>query len=185
MTHLNREQYVPSGATKIVPKDANVEFYLYQGPRGPSAMAFIGKARKPSWRFYFLSEADREKRILNTIEGVKASAAIKAKWKAERQKPHTLKLGDILYSSWGYDQTNIDFYEVTALIGKSMVELRQLCVDTTETGFMSGSTTPRLGVYRDETRLRRKVSGNNSVSIESYAGAYPWDGKPKSCSWYA
>jgi hypothetical protein len=31
----------------------------------------------------------------------------------KRQMPHSLKVGDILYSSWGYDQTNISFYVVT------------------------------------------------------------------------
>ena len=34
-----------------------------------------------------------------------------------------IKEGDIFYSSWGYDQTNIDYYKVTKLIGKASVEL--------------------------------------------------------------
>jgi hypothetical protein len=42
------------------------------------------------------------------------------------------KLGDILYSSWGYDQTNIDFYKVVKVsefsvwiqeLGKKIVEI--------------------------------------------------------------
>ena len=34
-----------------------------------------------------------------------------------------LKVGDYLYESWGYDQTNIDFYKVTELVGKSSVKI--------------------------------------------------------------
>ena len=28
------------------------------------------------------------------------------------------QIGDIVYSSWGYDQTNVDFYEVVGKQGK-------------------------------------------------------------------
>ena len=28
-----------------------------------------------------------------------------------------LKVGDVLRSSWGYDQTNVDYYEVVELVG--------------------------------------------------------------------
>ena len=37
----------------------------------------------------------------------------------------SLRVGDILYSSWGWEQTNIDFYQVIAIRG-SAVDLRQL-----------------------------------------------------------
>ena len=30
-----------------------------------------------------------------------------------------IKVGDIFYRSWGYEQTNIDYYIVTKKIGKS------------------------------------------------------------------
>ena len=47
----------------------------------------------------------------------------------------SLRVGDILYSSWGWEQTNIDFYQVIAIRG-SAVDLRQLDQRTTEDGFM-------------------------------------------------
>lgn len=34
------------------------------------------------------------------------------------------KVGDILYMSWGYDQTNIDFFRVKELKGKQTVVLQ-------------------------------------------------------------
>ena len=37
----------------------------------------------------------------------------------------SLRVGDILYSSWGWEQTNIDFYQVIAIRGCT-VRLRQL-----------------------------------------------------------
>ena len=39
----------------------------------------------------------------------------------------SLRVGDILYSSWGWEQTNIDFYQVIAIRG-SAVDLRQIAM---------------------------------------------------------
>ena len=33
------------------------------------------------------------------------------------------KIGDYLYNSWGYDQTNIDFYKVVGFAGKKSVKI--------------------------------------------------------------
>ena len=110
---------------------------------------------------------------------------------------HTLCKGTILYSSWGYDQTNIDFWEVVRAT-PTMVELRQLQQETVEDGFMQGHTRPLLGQYRrpwpasgedvtEETTIKRKVHVGepDTVRLESFAWARRWDGQPKWCSWYA
>lgn len=175
--------YLPPVAQVVRAKDCDAEFYLYNGTRGPAAAAFVGKARKPTWRFYFSDAEQREKRIRSTIESARATAKTRAENAAERSKPRELKCGDILYTSWGYDQTNIDFYEVMAVKG-SFVELQQLQQETSETRYMAGETKPILGSYKGD-RIRRKVTYGKSVRIESYAHASQWDGKPKSCSWYA
>ncbi|STO91553.1 hypothetical protein [Fluoribacter dumoffii] len=39
---------------------------------------------------------------------------------------HPLQINSILYSSWGYDQTNINFYQVIELVGNATVVLREL-----------------------------------------------------------
>ena len=47
----------------------------------------------------------------------------KQKYKEERIKPHSLKVGDILYCSWGYDQTNVDYFKVSEVIGKRKIKI--------------------------------------------------------------
>ena len=59
----------------------------------------------------------------------------------------SLRVGDILYSSWGWEQTNIDFYQVIAIRG-SAVDLRQLDQRTTEDGYMCGTTVPLPDVFK-------------------------------------
>lgn len=54
------------------------------------------------------------------------------------------KVGDLLYSSWGYDQTNIDFYQVIKA-GPKSVTVQEICGKEAEhqEGFspMSGHTS--------------------------------------------
>ena len=124
---LSREFYIPQGATKIAAKDLPVVFYTYEEPKNSNiavaAMCFIGKQSKPAWHYAFSTYERMEKYIADQIESVRLSQERKAKEKAERLKPHSLKVGDIMVCSWGYDQTNVNFYKVKRLVGKSMVEL--------------------------------------------------------------
>lgn len=95
------------------------------------------------------------------------------------------KVGDILVSTWGYEQTNADFYEVVGVTGKS-VNIRQLEEkETSEPGnWMFGKSVPVRGVYRGTpSRKLVKVSGTSYyVKINSYASAWLWDGQPVSVS---
>lgn len=94
----------------------------------------------------------------------------------------SLRVGDILYSSWGWEQTNIDFYQVIAIRG-SAVDLRQLDQRTTEDSYMCGTTVPLPDVSR--ARPIRTVCRKNYIRIDSYRTAWKWDGQPLRCSWYA
>jgi hypothetical protein len=43
-----------------------------------------------------------------------------------KQVNHDFKVGDVLVSTWGYGQTNVDFYLVKELKGKSTLVLSEL-----------------------------------------------------------
>ena len=92
----------------------------------------------------------------------------------------TLIPGLILYSSWGYDQTNIDFYIVTEVSG-TMATLVEIEAPEKSAGIMFGVKTPTLPVVLKGREIRRKMRGAY-VSLNSYSGAYPWDGQPKDVS---
>ena len=93
----------------------------------------------------------------------------------------SLRVGDILYSSWGWEQTNIDFYQVIAIRG-SAVDLRQLDQRTTEDGYMCGTTVPLPDVFKGKTHTHRL--SKNYIRIDSCRTAWKWDGQPLRCSWY-
>ena len=99
-----------------------------------------------------------------------------------------LQVGDVIYNSWGYEQTNVDFYQVVRRTDKS-VTLRQLKQKTVENCFMSGNTVPVLGEFGNDEKMIKRVSrGFFSepvfIRFDHGCGA-KWDGRPMACSWYA
>jgi hypothetical protein len=75
----------------------------------------------------------------------------------EEQPLPTVKVGDIFVSSWGYDQTNIEY-----------------------TGHMNGRCVPNPDVVGKKTLTKRIMSmqGLPCFKITNYASAYPWSGLP-------
>lgn len=49
-----------------------------------------------------------------------------------------VKVGDLFHSSWGYEQTNNDFFQVIELVGASSVRVREVCPPVTNRKTVSG-----------------------------------------------
>jgi hypothetical protein len=95
----------------------------------------------------------------------------------------TPKVGDILVSSWGYDQTNIDWYKVVA-VTKASIRIVQISGRTVEQNGPSDRVMPNTEEVpnpADKGALKRfRLSEKGySVSINSYANAYLWDGNAR------
>lgn len=88
-----------------------------------------------------------------------------------------LKVGDILVSSWGYDQTNIDFYKVVKK-SESSVWLQKLGKNYLEqTGWAHYTVVPTR--EKLEIPFARRYKSGDYVSINRHKGAFLWDGKPR------
>jgi len=59
-------------------------------------------------------------------------------------------LGKVFYTSWGYDQTNVEFYQVVGLKGKKTVILKELDCNYISTGDMQGKVTPKLDCFLND-----------------------------------
>ena len=108
--------------------------------------------------YYFMNEAEREQWIKGKMTNIKANLESDAKNKEAKKEAagnHTFKVGDALYQSWGYDQTNIDFFEVVEVLPKS-VKIRpisQIMVENSG-GFMSEYVKPHLGNFTGEAMIK-------------------------------
>lgn len=116
---------------------------------------------------------------------------------AEAEQP-VLNIGSVAVSTWGYDQTNVDFYVVLdrkdRKDGSTWVKVQRIhAVQTPAEQFMQYHAVPFRSasgdVKRDErySPKWRKVScwSTESFSPESYSWARPWTGEPVWGSSYA
>lgn len=107
----------------------------------------------------------------------------------EDVKKTGLEVGDVLVSSWGYEQTNVDFYKVIgpAAVGHfaTLVKVGQQYVS----GDHWAGTVVAVPDQVIGAPFRKKVKGGGysgpAVKIASYAHAVPWDGKPQTQTGYA
>jgi len=184
---MPRESYCPkdANAKPVACEGTDASVFTYEKADKFYAIAFHGKATKPDWHYSFRKEEVRAECIAKFIASRKAHAEYMAKRKAEKEKPHTLKVGQILCCTWGYDQTNVDYYEVTRVPGPMSVEIRQIAAESgPEVGFMTAYCKAAPGKFIGEPMIKR-ANSTNSVRIASYASAYVWDRKEDRYSWYA
>lgn len=170
---LDRTFYIPKGAIQI---NDDPTIFTYTASNGkPAACAFVGKAVKPTWKYYFNTEAQRQVKIDETISNENARQARKADAAASRKAfRHTLAIGDVLRSSWGYDQTNVDYYQVTALKGSTQVVTRRIAgLSVSGDSGRTGRSGPDVGAFLDRYQPETfKVQEGNCIRVASYARAY-------------
>lgn len=178
--------YRRPGSVKVTCKRSGAFVFIRTTPNGFIAQGYLPKATRNSvFNYRFSTEKARAEHVAKFFDGVVASQERAKAARAERLQPHRLQVGHVFATSWGYEQTNVEFYEVTAIKGKNTVELREVSQITDETGYTTGRTMPRLGHYTGAA-FERRVSmayGSPSVRINSSACGRLWDGKPKSYSW--
>lgn len=91
------------------------------------------------------------------------------------------KVGDVLVSSWGYDQTNICWYRVVA-VTKASVRIVSISGIVVEPGGPSELVMPNLtevATGKGTIKRVRLTSDGYLVSISSYERAYLWDGSSR------
>lgn len=98
------------------------------------------------------------------------------------------KVGDVIYNSWGYEQTNIEFYQVTK-VGVKSIEIKEIHKKTVQgsEGFMSCNVLPDIDNFienGDSYNLRVKHEGRLS-NPKSFFYMCKHDGRPKYNSFYA
>lgn len=146
------------------------------------AYGYRAKTLKVNFAHRFQSAEHRARFVSDWMERNDRAAAESAARRAEAKAKHSLQVGDVLASSWGYEQTNVNFYEVVAVRGCA-VDLREIAKDKTHTNDMQGRCTAARGEYIGELIAGKRPSGRNSVRIDSSI-ASPWDGTPMHWSSY-
>lgn len=192
MAHL-AERNIPSNLTDTLSfPEMKVVIYLYTDSEGrPCSKGYSGRRTKPDFSYYHLSEADRTKSVDRCMKSERGKLEYReaqaAKDKRAVKIGHGIEVGDIYYSSWGYEQTNVSFYQVVRLAGKS-VEFQKLESTTVEqTSDMSGKVMPVKDSFKGNPflKLPRVNSHGVSIRVDSSEHLRKWDGTPKFTSSWA
>lgn len=146
----------------------------------------VPKCARPAFYSVFSNDAHRARYIVDFVAGVTASAAHKAsRAAAAKAFVNPYRAGDILSTSWGYDQTNVDFYTVVRVSGRKLTLASIAAMDAAapEPMTMAGYTVPVLPAVIDGPEFTAMATANG-VKVNGH-GASRWDGKPKYYSTYA
>lgn len=89
-------------------------------------------------------------------------------------KNGSVSVGDVFASSWGYEQTNVTFYQVLSLHGKKTVTVREIRAKSEYTDSMVGFKTPVLDDFTGECLKRqiKDLGDELAIKIEDYETAY-------------
>lgn len=137
----------------------------------------VSKARFPKALFnYRFRSAERMAEFcMEWIEKVErninAEKARKEQKKiAQQNMNHNYKVGQFIYNSWGYDQTNINFYQIVGVKEKSII-LQEVCksIVAGSEGFMSARVKPVENAFIGEPILKKVVV---SVAYNGSIGYY-------------
>ena len=192
------QRYFPKGSIKITPKNhADVQIGLYSSEvRGALRFGFIaysGKRSKSDLYELHTTAARRDERLKQYFDNLERKQQDKLTRAGNRiLKTNPVNVGDVFYTSWGYDQTNVDFFQVLSVKGLtvSIREIGSKFVEGTQGRDCSNVVADKDRFLQNAEPLSKKVltyDGGTSIylKIHQSANAWLWNGKPQYSSWYA
>ena len=128
----------------------------------------------------FVKELQKANTEIISVSNNVSVTPTKAKAKKQPVNRYGVKVGDMFCDTWGYGQTNVDFYQVVDLKGSITVVLKPVkknarmigdmsyMVSPIKDDFLEGKYKTRLMTNDEETIQRRvKDIGNNNICAGS------------------
>lgn len=93
------------------------------------------------------------------------------------------KIGDIFYTSWGYEQTNVSFFQVVERPTKASVIIRMISHNLSDVNGMSGYAFPVKDDFIGEP-IRKTFNKYGNIAKAEYSyDAKVWHGEKVYTSW--
>lgn len=142
---------------------------------------YVGSKPKHLWYYKFSTKDRLDAKVAQTVKDRRVALDIINKAKQERHEyRHDYVVGDILAGSWGYDQTQVSWYQVLEVKDK-MVKIHEIDQKYLRDDGVSALVMPIPGKFRTrEKTLLKRVQPNGRVAITTYLSVSKWDGHPKS-----
>lgn len=154
-----------------------------------TAKEYIKKQKKPIFYYAFDNIESIEEYVNQWAENLikRQKAKDEAEQKRKAQKDELLKelknaipLGSVFICSWGYEQTNVDYYQVIGYKGKKTLLLKEIGkTDVEQYPHMAGRCKPVIDSFLKDEILTKQVelSRNHNIidgriRMNSYSSAY-------------
>lgn len=152
----------------------------------PAMKVWKGRQGNPFSNYRYASE----EQLKNDLARIKANHDKEMAWKEERRKAKasfvpTFEVGDIFVASWGYDQTNVDAYQVLEKPSKHYAIVREIGLERVKgsEGRDYQDVRPVKDAFTSGS-FRVKVT-EYGMKIDSVRQARAWDGERSYYnSWY-
>jgi len=151
-----------------------IHYKVWQGNASKPCANYLARSMKQveeSVTFYFDRQAEREQSRIDRRNRQKKVVA-----------GDFFQVGDVISYSWGYDQTNVDFFQVVRVLNRQ-IEVREVCQNNSDHqgGPSGGYTQPRRFEFVEGSKPFKKTVktfGDNDpyVSFDHGVGK-KWTGK--------
>jgi hypothetical protein len=185
---MTKERYIPEGYvlfdTVVVPKE-QCSIYINLGKL--CAICYRGKQSKPLWHYRYKSEELLMNKVKEELSSFAARLDEKEEWKQRKKEiknkeMDSIQVGTLLAYSWGYDQTNVEFYQVVEKKGKTF-KMRRITgtrLDEDTYCSMSANVIPNKDQFwGDEIITKHSLSMQFGCLNPTHEGAKHYS------SWYA
>ena len=144
------------------------------------AVAWSGKRSKHDWYYRFRDKKQMDKYISDYFCKLEDMARLKIERKEQKKKEKleffdSIQVGDIFVDSWGYDQTNVEFYKVTKKL-KASIKVVQIGSKTVADHTSQLMVVPVADAVISEEITKVPLDGY--LATRSFSCALPWNGKP-------
>ena len=196
----NLTRFRPNGLNETLTDAFGIE--VFYSTELKKAIFYAGKSSKSWWFFRFGSIDEMIDRIYKSVDNkIRIETEKLQKKEAQKKAMDNLKasdyfsVGDVIVNTWGWEQTNVDFYQVIEVLNKK-IKVREICSEIVKaTGGMSADVTACKDSFLNDKilllSLKPDVNKTGDVTScricnpESYYYFRKWDGRPEYSSWYA
>lgn len=172
-----------------------VEIYFDAKPEA----SVLSKLHEGKWRWHKFKKCWYNKQTEENIKfaqdivvgSVTTENAVVIPSKQVVENAHGVKVGDISYTSWGYEQTNVNFYQVIRVTAKRATVRKIKSKIVEQNNMLGGKKLPIKDEFVNEDRY---TTGTNfsydgkSVILKNCDGnnhlGYLFDGKPQMFTCY-
>lgn len=180
-----RTMFHPPEARGVIPETppgTDLTIFRFTNRDGkPAAIVYQGRAQKPLYFYRYNTPERREQHVQETIQTRREVLERKQQeLQKKRDWKHTAKVGDVLYFTWGYEQTNAEFFQVVA-VGDKTIAVRPLKQKVVESHGSYDKVRPDVNHF-DGPAVKKvpQMSGTSYYVRFDHGTGRIWEGQPVS-----